>query len=167
MFRVLFSPSHLPLFLCPNFSSATDGSLPAARPHARCRCSSPHLPRFPKPLSAFPFCRRPSLSDRRSTPRTANAVGPNSSSFPNPQKQMQQQQQVRTLFPGGFQRPEISVPTLVLRLSVDESLERGAEIDFALPKGVGVVVLDCGACSEIIGRRQGLPSNCSPFVGTT
>ncbi|KAG6506022.1 hypothetical protein ZIOFF_031337 [Zingiber officinale] len=100
---------------------------------------SPHLPRFPKPLSAFPFCRRPSLSDRPSTPRTVNAVGPNSSSFPNPHKQMQQQQQVRTLFPGGFKRPEISVPTLVLRLSVDESLERGAEIDFALPKGVGVV----------------------------
>ncbi|XP_042392615.1 probable transmembrane GTPase FZO-like, chloroplastic isoform X1 [Zingiber officinale] len=106
---------------------------------------SPHLPLFPKPLSAFPFCRRPSLSDRRSTPRTVNAVGPNSSSFPNSQKQMQQQQkQVRTLFPGGFKRPEISVPTLVLRLSVDESLERGAEIDFALPKGVGVVVLDGG-----------------------
>ncbi|KAG6502637.1 hypothetical protein ZIOFF_034923 [Zingiber officinale] len=129
---------------------------------------SPHIPRFPKPLSAFPFCRRPSLSDRPSTPRTVNAVGPNSSSFPNPQKQMQQQQhQVRTLFPGGFKRPEISVPTLVLRLSVDESLERGAEIDFALPKGVGVVVLDGAACSEIIGRRQGLPSNYSPFVGTT
>ncbi|XP_042387242.1 probable transmembrane GTPase FZO-like, chloroplastic isoform X1 [Zingiber officinale] len=108
---------------------------------------SPRLPLFPKPLSAFPFCRRPSLSDRRSTPRTVNAVGPNSSSFPNPQKQMQQQQQqqqVRTLFPGGFKRPEISVPTLVLRLSVDESIERGAEIDFALPKGVGVVVLDGG-----------------------
>ncbi|XP_074573817.1 putative transmembrane GTPase FZO-like, chloroplastic [Curcuma longa] len=111
---------------------------------------SPHLHRLPKPLSGLPFCRRPSLSDRRSTPRTVNAVGPNPSSFPNPQEQMQQQQkqqqqqQVRTLFPGGFKRPEINIPTLVLRLSVDEALERGAEIDFALPKGVGVVVLDGG-----------------------
>lgn len=48
------------------------------------------------------------------------------------------------MFPGGFKRPEINIPTLVLRLSVDEALERGAEIDVALPKGVGVVVLDGG-----------------------
>ncbi|KAJ4968941.1 hypothetical protein NE237_015642 [Protea cynaroides] len=57
----------------------------------------------------------------------------------------QEQQQPRTLFPGGFKRPEIKVPTLVLQLKSDEVLEvKGAldVVDVAVSKWVGIVVLD-------------------------
>ncbi|XP_043691420.1 probable transmembrane GTPase FZO-like, chloroplastic isoform X2 [Telopea speciosissima] len=56
-----------------------------------------------------------------------------------------QQRQPRTLFPGGFKRPEIKVPTLVLQLKSDEVLEREGVLDFidaAVSKWVGIVVLD-------------------------
>lgn len=51
----------------------------------------------------------------------------------------------RTLFPGGFKRPEIKVPTLAIWLSAEEVLrtDSRAEIGAAISKGFGVVVLDC------------------------
>ncbi|RRT34692.1 hypothetical protein B296_00053661 [Ensete ventricosum] len=108
----------------------------------------PHLALLfkPTPLNIF---HRPPFSKRPAAPQPINAIGDHSSSFSGtPQQQQQQQQQkekqVRTLFPGGFKRPELNIPTLVLRLSVDEVLEREAEVDVALLKRVGVVVLDGG-----------------------
>ncbi|XP_042517367.1 probable transmembrane GTPase FZO-like, chloroplastic isoform X2 [Macadamia integrifolia] len=56
-----------------------------------------------------------------------------------------QQQQPITLFPGGFKRPEIRVPTLVLQLKSDEVLKGEGildVIDVAVSKLVGIVVLD-------------------------
>ncbi|RZR95235.1 hypothetical protein BHM03_00024061 [Ensete ventricosum] len=105
----------------------------------------PHLALLfkPTPLNIF---HRPPFSKRPAAPQPINAIGDHSSSFSGtPQQQQQQKEkQVRTLFPGGFKRPELNIPTLVLRLSVDEVLEREAEVDVALLKRVGVVVLDGG-----------------------
>ncbi|URE04645.1 Dynamin family [Musa troglodytarum] len=105
----------------------------------------PYLPLLFKPILLNIF-HRPPFSIRRAAPQTINAIGDHSSSFSGtPQQQHQQKQkQVRTLFPGGFKRPELNIPTLVLRLSVDEVLEREADVDVALLKRVGVVVLDGG-----------------------
>ncbi|XP_037469462.1 probable transmembrane GTPase FZO-like, chloroplastic isoform X1 [Triticum dicoccoides] len=50
----------------------------------------------------------------------------------------------RTLFPGGFKRPEIQVPALVLRVGVDEALGSGDAVSAALARGVGIVVLEAG-----------------------
>ncbi|XP_020583547.1 probable transmembrane GTPase FZO-like, chloroplastic [Phalaenopsis equestris] len=53
----------------------------------------------------------------------------------------------RTLFPGGFKRPEIKIPSLVLRLGADEVLrwdDAGAALGEAISMGVGIVVLDVG-----------------------
>ncbi|KAL5982543.1 hypothetical protein ACLOJK_016616 [Asimina triloba] len=60
--------------------------------------------------------------------------------------QQQQQQQLRTLFPGGFKRPEIKVPTVVLQLDCDEVLGRDDVleiVDAAIPRRAGIVVLGC------------------------
>ncbi|KAL1329623.1 hypothetical protein HN51_046798 [Arachis hypogaea] len=62
----------------------------------------------------------------------------------NPQKQLlRSQQQPRTLFPGGYKRPELKVPTLVLQLRTDEVFDSNALdlVDKAVSKFVGVVVL--------------------------
>ena len=50
----------------------------------------------------------------------------------------------RTLFPGGFKRPEIQVPALVLRVGVDEALGSGDAVAAAVARGVGIVVLEAG-----------------------
>ncbi|KAL6620187.1 hypothetical protein ACP70R_035326 [Stipagrostis hirtigluma subsp. patula] len=50
----------------------------------------------------------------------------------------------RTLFPGGFKRPEIQVPALVLRVGADEALRSGDEVAAAVARGVGIVVLEAG-----------------------
>ncbi|KDP21464.1 hypothetical protein JCGZ_21935 [Jatropha curcas] len=55
--------------------------------------------------------------------------------------------QPRTLFPGGYKRPEIKVPNIVLQLESDDVLPRGDVLDFidkAVVKWVGIVVLNCG-----------------------
>uniref|UniRef100_A0A2P2LGQ9 Uncharacterized protein MANES_05G076100 n=1 Tax=Rhizophora mucronata TaxID=61149 RepID=A0A2P2LGQ9_RHIMU len=57
------------------------------------------------------------------------------------------QQSPRTLFPGGFKRPEIKVPSVALQLSPDEVLAGPDALDFvdkAVSKWVGIVVLDGG-----------------------
>lgn len=65
----------------------------------------------------------------------------------------QNQQRPRTLYPGGFKRPEIKVPNVVLQLEPDEVLA-GADvldlIDEAVAKFVGIVVLNGG---EAGGKR--------------
>ncbi|XP_061358136.1 probable transmembrane GTPase FZO-like, chloroplastic isoform X2 [Gastrolobium bilobum] len=57
----------------------------------------------------------------------------------------QPQPQPRTLYPGGYKRPEIKVPTLVLQLDPDEVLNGGDDaldlINKAVSKWVGIVVL--------------------------
>ncbi|KAJ9171956.1 hypothetical protein P3X46_015250 [Hevea brasiliensis] len=56
-----------------------------------------------------------------------------------------QQQQPRTLFPGGYKRPEIKVPNIVLQLVPDDVLSGGDALDFidkAVSKWVGIVVLN-------------------------
>ncbi|EAY97907.1 hypothetical protein OsI_19823 [Oryza sativa Indica Group] len=50
----------------------------------------------------------------------------------------------RTLFPGGFKRPEIRVPALVLRVGADEALASGDAVVAAVARGVGIVVLEAG-----------------------
>ncbi|KAM0883039.1 hypothetical protein ACQ4PT_031897 [Festuca glaucescens] len=50
----------------------------------------------------------------------------------------------RTLFPGGFKRPEIQVPALVLRVGVDEALGSGDAVAAAVGRGMGIVVLEAG-----------------------
>lgn len=50
----------------------------------------------------------------------------------------------RTLFPGGFKRPEIQVPALVLRVGAEEALRSGDEVAAAITRGVGIVVLEAG-----------------------
>ncbi|KAG0517934.1 hypothetical protein BDA96_09G131800 [Sorghum bicolor] len=50
----------------------------------------------------------------------------------------------RTLFPGGFKRPEIQVPALVLLVGAEEALRCGDEVAAAVSRGVGIVVLEAG-----------------------
>ncbi|CAN6328401.1 unnamed protein product [Urochloa humidicola] len=50
----------------------------------------------------------------------------------------------RTLFPGGFKRPEIQVPALVLRVGAEEALRSGDEVAAAVARGAGIVVLEAG-----------------------
>ncbi|XP_028083641.1 probable transmembrane GTPase FZO-like, chloroplastic isoform X1 [Camellia sinensis] len=59
-------------------------------------------------------------------------------------------QQPRTLFPGGYKRPEIKVPNLILQLSPEEVLEDTSVVDLideAVSRRVGVVVLNGGVGS--------------------
>ncbi|GMH02685.1 hypothetical protein Nepgr_004524 [Nepenthes gracilis] len=52
--------------------------------------------------------------------------------------------ELRTLYPGGFKRPEIKVPSIVLQLTVDEVLSDGSVLDVvdeAVCKWVGIVVV--------------------------
>ncbi|XP_073223809.1 probable transmembrane GTPase FZO-like, chloroplastic isoform X1 [Cicer arietinum] len=57
----------------------------------------------------------------------------------------QAQAQPRTLFPGGYKRPKLQVPTLILQLNPDDILTRDQSaldmIDKAVSKSVGIVVL--------------------------
>ncbi|KAL0926226.1 hypothetical protein M5K25_002438 [Dendrobium thyrsiflorum] len=104
------------------------------------------LPRFPYlaetrlrnllPLARFHRCRP------ASGPITAAGSSP-SGTDPLDGKP----QPPRTLFPGGFKRPEIKIPSLVLRLSADEVLlwdDAGTALGEAVSRGVGIVVLDVG-----------------------
>uniref|UniRef100_A0A6M2EJ57 G domain-containing protein n=1 Tax=Populus davidiana TaxID=266767 RepID=A0A6M2EJ57_9ROSI len=73
-------------------------------------------------------------------------------SFPNNQQQQQpanqnfSNQQPRTLFPGGYKRPEIKVPNIVLQLDPEDVIRGGSEaldlIDKAVSKSVGIVILN-------------------------
>ncbi|KAL2900647.1 putative transmembrane GTPase FZO-like chloroplastic, partial [Bienertia sinuspersici] len=55
--------------------------------------------------------------------------------------------QVRTLFPGGYKRPEIKIPTIVLQLNTIEVLNDNSVVDFVdfvVSKWVGIVVINGG-----------------------
>ncbi|CAH1447406.1 unnamed protein product [Lactuca virosa] len=58
------------------------------------------------------------------------------------------QQPQRTLFPGGYKRPEIKIPNVVLQLNPEDVLDDGKlvldAVDQAVSGLVGVVVLNCG-----------------------
>uniref|UniRef100_A0A803NAU8 G domain-containing protein n=1 Tax=Chenopodium quinoa TaxID=63459 RepID=A0A803NAU8_CHEQI len=51
----------------------------------------------------------------------------------------------RTLFPGGYKRPEIKIPNIVLQLNASEVLNDGSVVDFVdmvVSKWVGIVVVN-------------------------
>ncbi|CAK7346601.1 unnamed protein product [Dovyalis caffra] len=85
-------------------------------------------------------------------------------SFPNNQQQRQpanqKQEQPRTLFPGGYKRPEIKVPNIVLQLDAEDILRGGSEaldlIDKAVSKSVGIVVLNGSSSSDGGGSGKSL-----------
>ncbi|XP_026456540.1 probable transmembrane GTPase FZO-like, chloroplastic [Papaver somniferum] len=101
------------------------------------------LPLLSKTLiSNFPHYDNPLLKLRGQRSKLSiNSIGKNAF-------QSNQQQPPRTLFPGGFKRPEIKIPTLILQLSTEDVLRKGEEeevlnlIDIAVSKLVGIVILD-------------------------
>ncbi|EFH65699.1 hypothetical protein ARALYDRAFT_470295 [Arabidopsis lyrata subsp. lyrata] len=100
--------------------------------------ASPPFPGRCFQLSSFtaPRHRRlPSLSIRNVSHESADQT---SSSRP------------RTLYPGGYKRPELAVPGVLLRLDADEVMSGNREetvdlVDRALAKSVQIVVIDGGA----------------------
>lgn len=59
----------------------------------------------------------------------------------------QEKSQGRTLFPGGYKRPEIKVPNIVLQLNDFEVLNDNSVVeyvDFVVAKWVGIVVINGG-----------------------
>ncbi|GLU03520.1 hypothetical protein SLE2022_207140 [Rubroshorea leprosula] len=110
-----------------------------------------------KPLFLFipslPFTRFNKLHLRRAGfPRKGSVSGKPFIRSPRQKYDAQSQQNEqppRTLFPGGYKRPEIKVPNFVLQLEPEEVLSGGDAnafdlIDNALSKFVGVVVLNGG-----------------------
>ncbi|KAG9457936.1 hypothetical protein H6P81_002444 [Aristolochia fimbriata] len=89
-------------------------------------------------------CRRSACSLRAfQTPQLKKSVSVRSSLYPTDPSE----RRIRTLFPGGFKRPEIRVPTLVLKLSSDDVLGREASlsvVDSAVSKWAGIVMLESG-----------------------
>ncbi|KAJ4843024.1 hypothetical protein Tsubulata_045568 [Turnera subulata] len=89
----------------------------------------------------FPTHSLPSNSNNSSPPPLrANQT------LPTPQQPLQQPP--RTVFPGGYKRPELKLPTIVLRVDPDDLLSRedGEEaldlVDGAVAGSAGIVVLD-------------------------
>ncbi|GLT63988.1 hypothetical protein SLA2020_365090 [Shorea laevis] len=71
--------------------------------------------------------------------------------FPNQNPENPQKSQPRTLFPGGYKRPEIKVPGLVLQLDPNDVLGRQDALDLidkAVAKWVRVVLLNGGEGSS-------------------
>ncbi|KAK8630710.1 hypothetical protein V6N13_079491 [Hibiscus sabdariffa] len=87
---------------------------------------------------------------RRFLPQSKSSLPNNSFSLTSQQlgpQGPQNQQPPRTLFPGGYKRPEIKVPNFVLQLDPDEVLGDDNALDFidkAVSKWVGLVVLNGG-----------------------
>ncbi|XVE73144.1 hypothetical protein DITRI_Ditri11bG0093900 [Diplodiscus trichospermus] len=83
---------------------------------------------------------------------TATKSSPSNNPFNSTSQQLsslgpQNQQPPRTLFPGGYKRPEIKVPNFVLQLDPEEVLADDNALDLidkAVSKWVGLVVLDGG-----------------------
>ncbi|XP_076923259.1 putative transmembrane GTPase FZO-like, chloroplastic [Bidens hawaiensis] len=93
--------------------------------------------------------RPPSLFNlhhhRRTTISITTCIDKNGSFVSNTN---QNQQPQRTLFPGGYKRPEIKIPNVVLQLNPEEVISGGKAVidvvDQAVSGIVGVVVLKCG-----------------------
>ncbi|TYH05396.1 hypothetical protein ES288_A08G079800v1 [Gossypium darwinii] len=100
--------------------------------------SPPFSSRFTKsPFRRFLPPTKPSLSTN-SFSSTSQQLGPQGP---------QNQEAPRTLFPGGYKRPEIKVPNFVLQLDPDDVLADDNALDFidkAVSKWVGLVVLNGG-----------------------
>ncbi|GAB4840767.1 hypothetical protein Ancab_021529 [Ancistrocladus abbreviatus] len=95
----------------------------------------------------FPKLKYPSPGTRRfSTNSVQNHSFPSkerNSNYPYPPSKPE----LRTLYPGGYKRPEIKVPSIVLQLSADEVLNDGSALDVvdeAVSKWVGIVVVNGG-----------------------
>ncbi|KAK9067624.1 hypothetical protein SSX86_011735 [Deinandra increscens subsp. villosa] len=110
---------------------------------------SPHRPLLPHP-HPHPHHRSPPLfkphpHPHRTTGSIITCIEKNGSFTSNTN---QNQQPQRTLFPGGYKRPEIKIPNVVLQLDPEQVL--GDEklildvVDQAVSGVVGVVVLNCG-----------------------
>lgn len=91
------------------------------------------------------FPRSPHLPLRRSSRHISNIFNASRNFNQRLSPQAQAQAQPRTLFPGGYKRPELKIPTLILQLNPDEILTRGDTalnlIDKAVSKSVGIVIL--------------------------
>ncbi|KAI3760094.1 hypothetical protein L1987_50484 [Smallanthus sonchifolius] len=92
--------------------------------------------------------RPPSLSKpypHRTTGSIITCIEKNGSFISNAS---QNQKPQRTLFPGGYKRPEIKIPNVVLQMNPEEVLDGGKlvvdAVDQAVSGVVGVVVLNCG-----------------------
>ncbi|RZC25049.1 probable transmembrane GTPase FZO-like, chloroplastic [Glycine soja] len=101
------------------------------------------------------FSRSSSLPLRRARAFPINSLSNGSSSQFNQQLfRPRDPPQPRTLFPGGYKRPELKVPTLVLQLDPAEVLSADTDalalIDRAVSKWVGIVVL---ASNEASGGK--------------
>ncbi|MQL87520.1 hypothetical protein Taro_020061 [Colocasia esculenta] len=126
-------------------------------PAARLLSRYPHPPPFcgGARLSLHElFCRRgglPALESPRRRGRRhvlhlsfdVSATGANAApTNVNPPQPPQQRQLRSSLFPGGFRRPEIKVPTVVLRIDAVDVLRSKGAIDEAVSTGsVGIVLL--------------------------
>ncbi|KAL0697249.1 hypothetical protein Bca4012_053371 [Brassica carinata] len=114
-------------------------------PHRQCVTSplliSASFPQFPRRCirlsSSFSpprHKRLSSLSIRNASYESADQTSPS---------------RPRTLYPGGYKRPELAVPGLILRLDADEVMSGNRDetldlVDRALAKSVQIVVLDGG-----------------------
>ncbi|CAL2280867.1 unnamed protein product [Prunus armeniaca] len=81
----------------------------------------------------------------RRTQFLISSISPNSNQSTNQNPQTPPKQPPRTQFPGGFKRPEIKVPNIVLQLDPDDVLvgEDALDlIDKAVSKWVGILVLN-------------------------
>ncbi|KAK7345901.1 hypothetical protein VNO77_16517 [Canavalia gladiata] len=102
--------------------------------------------------TSFFIPRSPILRGPRASPINNSISNGSGKVFrPSQQQQPQPQPQPRTLFPGGYKRPELKVPTLILQLDPDEILGGGDDalnmIDKAVSKWVGIVVLNSNEAS--------------------
>ncbi|XP_050236662.1 probable transmembrane GTPase FZO-like, chloroplastic isoform X2 [Mercurialis annua] len=102
--------------------------------------------------SSLPFFSNCKTRPHKTTHRFPIFSFPNNASqqlvnFNN--KEFPTQSQPRTVFPGGYKRPEIKVPSIVLQVQPDDVLVNGNALDFidkAVSKAfVGIVVLNGGA----------------------
>ncbi|KAJ3688020.1 hypothetical protein LUZ61_017184 [Rhynchospora tenuis] len=108
---------------------------------------------FPSRLSKLPFLFCPSLpshlfllpkSKFKPKPTHRCVVSAQSINGASSSNSPASPDRIRTLFPGGFKRPEVSVPALVLRVSVDEVASQIGAVSEAVSRGVGIVVLEGG-----------------------
>ncbi|KAM7253750.1 hypothetical protein ACFE04_031432 [Oxalis oulophora] len=106
-------------------------------PHSYSATSSPTL--------TLPFFFKPLPHARTRTPRLLTTTTSSLSSSNQPARG---QQPPRTLYPGGFKRPEIKVPNLVLVLNPDDVFGGKVAMDTidqaVAAKWIGIVVLNAG-----------------------
>ncbi|KAB2605305.1 hypothetical protein D8674_005022 [Pyrus ussuriensis x Pyrus communis] len=95
--------------------------------------------------SLQPHLSRTKAHPPRRTQFLISSISQNSHGFTSQNPQPPQAQPPRTQFPGGFKRPEVRVPNVVLQLDPDEVLA-GEDalnlVDKAVSKWVGVLVLN-------------------------